>query len=590
MSNSQAPLNAFVRSPNGRVLVHPGHDQFAYSDGEEVENRIHEVLKGTMDLSVGSPELMAKIEDWPTEYHFTDTRANLLRHLSFKPGDRVLELGAGCGAITRFLGERGCAVVAVEGSLQRARCASERVRDLENVSVYCANFQDITFSGDYDFVTLIGVLEYSPVYFEGDDPMRACLEVARSAVAPGGTLIVAIENQLGLKYFAGATEDHLGTHFSGVEDRYLPNGVRTVGRQQIERALQASGFDDISFQYPFPDYKLPTAILFQEAFTRRDFRPSEIVRHLYARDYSGKDLRSIDASQVWAVLDDNGLLGHLSNSFLILAHEQSLSPEAHDAGGNGVLALAYSAGRAKRFQTQTTFAVGAGASIFCEKRLTYPVDSQLQPASPAISHRLVRDVYLKGSTLHSRITAALRSGDSQRVIALLRTWLDFLRKSAETELAGVWDAKLPGEFWDCTPANLIESDSGLRYFDAEWISEPGPNVANLVLRYLFGLAFSDASAPYFQACFNRTAALAVGQIIGELGQPLTDEILAAFVNEANEKNAVIFPLKPRIVLDPNDFLADRHGGVRPPGASSRSLAVRNAIAEVMRSVSRMVRR
>ena len=32
----------------------------------------------------------------------------------------------------------------------------------------------------------------------------------------GGRIVIAIENRLGLKYFAGCAEDHLGTYFSGI--------------------------------------------------------------------------------------------------------------------------------------------------------------------------------------------------------------------------------------------------------------------------------------------------------------------------------------------------------------------------------------
>ena len=58
-----------------------------------------------------------------------------MRPLELHSGDKVLELGCGCGAITRFLGEIGANVVAVEGSLARARVAAERCRELTNVRV-----------------------------------------------------------------------------------------------------------------------------------------------------------------------------------------------------------------------------------------------------------------------------------------------------------------------------------------------------------------------------------------------------------------------------------------------------------------------
>ena len=78
-------------------------------------------------------ELAAAIRDWPSQYHLDAARANLLRPIAPASGATVLEIGAGCGAITRFLGETGATVLALEGSLARARIAASRCRDLDNV-------------------------------------------------------------------------------------------------------------------------------------------------------------------------------------------------------------------------------------------------------------------------------------------------------------------------------------------------------------------------------------------------------------------------------------------------------------------------
>ena len=37
-------------------------------------------------------------------------------------------------------------------------------------------------------------------------------------LAPGGKLVIAIENRLGLKYWAGCTEDHVGKYFESLEN------------------------------------------------------------------------------------------------------------------------------------------------------------------------------------------------------------------------------------------------------------------------------------------------------------------------------------------------------------------------------------
>lgn len=75
----------------------------------------------------------------------------------------------------------------------------------------------------FDVVTLIGVLEYARKYFSvepGNDPVKATLEKARRMLKPGGVFLLAIENQLGLKYFAGRPEDHNGVPMYGIEDLY----------------------------------------------------------------------------------------------------------------------------------------------------------------------------------------------------------------------------------------------------------------------------------------------------------------------------------------------------------------------------------
>jgi 16S rRNA A1518/A1519 N6-dimethyltransferase RsmA/KsgA/DIM1 with predicted DNA glycosylase/AP lyase activity len=81
--------------------------------------------------------------------------------------------------MTRYLGETGATVIAVEGSLRRAEIAAERCRDLRNVSVYCDNLIQFEAEGHFDIVTLIGVLEYAPCFISSEDPVGACLAAAR---------------------------------------------------------------------------------------------------------------------------------------------------------------------------------------------------------------------------------------------------------------------------------------------------------------------------------------------------------------------------------------------------------------------------
>ena len=50
---------------------------------------------------------------------------------------------------------------------------------------------------------------------QSEDPFVDYLKRIRTHLAPGGRLVIAIENRIGLKYWAGATEDHTGIYFEG---------------------------------------------------------------------------------------------------------------------------------------------------------------------------------------------------------------------------------------------------------------------------------------------------------------------------------------------------------------------------------------
>ena len=244
----------YILDLENKIWIKPGYQGIAYNDGDAVETRIASCIKQTLDVSVLSTELRLHCTDWASLYHLSGTRANIMRPFEniFK-GD-VLEIGAGCGAITRYLGECGANVLALEGSARRAAIARSRTRDLENVTVVAEKFDRFQCDHQFDVITLIGVLEYANLFTTGENPPLAMLERIRALLKPDGKLIIAIENQLGLKYFSGSPEDHLGQPIVGIEGRYRKDQPQTFGRKVLARMLEQAGFAAFEFLAPFPDF------------------------------------------------------------------------------------------------------------------------------------------------------------------------------------------------------------------------------------------------------------------------------------------------------------------------------------------------
>ena len=294
---------------------------FEYSDGDEAENRLESVLNTVSDCTNLSIELEHKITDWPSEYHFSPTRGNLLRYLNLENKSSILELGCGCGALTRYLGDLGLDIDAVEGSRKRAHLAKLRCQNLNNVAIVSSNFYDLRLpDNQYDVIFFVGVLEYAgrfaPDGKSAEESVRHLLKKVMPSLTSEGVIIIAIENRLGRKYLCGAGEDHYGMPFEGVHGYPNYTGIKTWSRDEWTTLLDQVDLQ-YAFHYPFPDYKLPTLIL-NDDYVLSNPHVWTHLTGLSHRDYH-QLLKPNDDLRFWENADYSGHLGSFSNSFLITA-------------------------------------------------------------------------------------------------------------------------------------------------------------------------------------------------------------------------------------------------------------------------------
>ena len=233
--------------------------QDVYTDGD-IEEEILEIVKNNEDFT----EILANDIRCPILYHLTPLRRNLLEWYDFKENANILEIGAGCGALTGFLCEKAERVVVVELSKRRAEIIANRHKGKVRLEVIVGNLNDIKIQEKFDYITLIGVLEYAGKFTDTENPYRDFLVQVKKYLKPNGTLIIAIENKFGLKYWAGAREDHTGKLFEGIEGYIGNTEVKTFGKDELKELLYEAGYSKLDFYYPMPDYKIPIQIFSDE--------------------------------------------------------------------------------------------------------------------------------------------------------------------------------------------------------------------------------------------------------------------------------------------------------------------------------------
>ncbi|MBI2984453.1 MAG: methyltransferase domain-containing protein [Candidatus Kerfeldbacteria bacterium] len=205
------------------------------------------------------------------------------------PGTTVLDFGSGWGNLTAVAARFGARVVSADMTYESLLYDSLHNNTKNVLRIRAGQHQTLPF-GDavFDTIFLNGVLEWLPEgYRLNQDPKTVqitYLQEFRRLLAPGGILVVAIENRHSFAYWLGRREDHTGLRYGALLPRWSANLYSRLVRRRPYRTytytqsgyrllFQAGGFADPVFHIPLPRYrywnriipekKLSTARLFQ---------------------------------------------------------------------------------------------------------------------------------------------------------------------------------------------------------------------------------------------------------------------------------------------------------------------------------------
>lgn len=282
-----------------------------YCDGA-VEDDLLKIARDCAEVEY--PRIIEERKSWEILYHLSAQRENIVEWLPMDKSMKVLEIGSGCGAITGVLSKKAGEVTCVELSKKRSMINAYRHMDCENITIHVGNFQDIESSlpCDYDYICLIGVLEYAQSYIGGETPFESFLNIIRYHLKKNGRIVIAIENKFGLKYWAGCREDHLGTYFSGIEGYPDGGAVRTFTRSGLESIFADCGIEEYSFYYPYPDYKFMTNLYSDE------YQPKAGELSNNMRNYDRDRMVLFDEKKAFDSILREGLFALYSNSYLVV--------------------------------------------------------------------------------------------------------------------------------------------------------------------------------------------------------------------------------------------------------------------------------
>lgn len=455
---------------------YPGED--LYSDGN-VEEEILTIVKEASHVEY--PSIIEEKNSWPVLYHLSPLRANIVDWLPIKKDHKVLEIGSGCGAITEKLSEKAGEVTCVDLSARRSHINAYRNQDKNNITIHVGNFSDIEpgLPEDYDFICLIGVFEYAKSYIRSETPYEDFLKIMLKHVKNNGRIVIAIENKLGLKYFAGCKEDHVGEYFSGLEGYPEGGSARTFSRPGLERIMDSCGVTQYSFYYPYPDYKFPTVIYSD----RRLPNPGELTNNI--RNFDRDRMLLFNEKYVFDGIINDGLFSAFSNSYMVVIGQE---PET--------AYVKYSNDRAEEYALRTEIVDTPKGKVIRKSPLSLKArehigkmeylyrllqkryeksDLKINPCTLAADEEYAEFPFEKGTTLEELLDRCLEKEDLNGFYKLFDKYLTLISYGEDS---GITD-------YDLIFANILVNGDEWTVIDYEWTIEKVVSAKEIAFRAVY---------------------------------------------------------------------------------------------------------
>ena len=359
-----------------------------------------------------------------------------------------------------------------------------------------------------DYIVCIGYLEML-------QDIQEFFCKCRDLLSAKGTLLIGMNNRLGIRYFCGDKDVYTGQVMDGIDDYFRAYSKaedtfagRTYDKSQITTKLQSAGFKTPKFYSVFSGLENPTFI-FSDGYT-----PNEDMSNRHFPTYNSISSLFLEERALYKGLLDNGMFHQMANAFLV---ECPLKGEPCDAlqitssldrgKENAIITTIYESGRVCK---KAPYKEG-------ENRLKNLIENGKKLAGQGID--VVDAKIVKGSYITPFIDAPtgqvyleqLLRSDKEKFLEKMDEFRDIIMKSSEIYLGkyktiapnketekekksrlkkekedwGIKDIPLLKEgFMDMVPLNSLYVNGKFVFFDQEFCVKNLP-VDVLVSRLVF---------------------------------------------------------------------------------------------------------
>lgn len=217
------------------------------------------------------------------------------------------------GEITGELCKNAKKVVSVEFSKERGRAISRRHNNKKNLEIIIGNLKDIKFNEKFDYITLIGVLEYAPIIYKTDNAFVDLLKYVKTLLKEDGKILIATNNKFGMRNWSVIDSNDKNLEYDAIISQKDNSQSKFLTKNEIENIIKELDLGEFKYYYPLPDYKYTNVI-----FTK-DFMPDENNIHRNMTFFKDSDIINFHENSAYLqiVKEDKNLFNFFANSYFI---------------------------------------------------------------------------------------------------------------------------------------------------------------------------------------------------------------------------------------------------------------------------------
>lgn len=248
---------------------------------------------------------------------FSD-RTNALHWFPLKKSMRVLEMGAGYGALTGSIADTVQEITSYDRSLSKTYLNNIRNRNHSNIRYLSGDFNWLLshlLGEKFDAIFLNGGLSAIADAAQNSEEFRKVWDRLILLLEAQGAVFILTDNPDGLKKKAGVPAPESLDKMESTDTNLHPD----ITKEEYQKLFEESGFADVHWSYPYPDFYFIKTIFTDKSLPKQ----GELNQNAFS--WEGAHTQAFDQSAEWDRLIKEIRFAEFANSYLISAAKEAYS-------------------------------------------------------------------------------------------------------------------------------------------------------------------------------------------------------------------------------------------------------------------------